>query len=58
VTDKPLTEFEEDTFTLDEGTVLIQRPKRISRDSFTELERFMELVMARARRSVLGTERN
>ena len=50
--DEAQGDFERDVLTLDEGPVVIQRPRRLSPDSLEEFEALVQLIVRRARRSV------
>lgn len=45
--------MKEDVFTLEEGPVVIQYPEHLSQDSFDDLESWLQLVIRKAKRSIV-----
>lgn len=43
----------EDTFTLEEGQVLLQWPKQFSQESYEDFEDWLELIRKKAKRSIV-----
>jgi hypothetical protein len=48
--------MKEDVFTLDEGAVILQYPKRLSKESFEDFEAYLQLVIRKAKRSIVQNE--
>jgi hypothetical protein len=46
----------EDVFTLDEGAVVLQYPERLSPESFDDFEAWLQLIIRKAKRSVVQTD--
>jgi hypothetical protein len=46
--------MKEDTFTLDEGDVVLQWPERLSQESYEDLESWMHLQLRKIKRRVVG----
>ena len=46
--------MKQDTFTLDEGTVTIQWPSRLSKASFDDLNDWLEIMTRKMKRAVVS----
>ncbi len=44
--------MKEDVFTLDEGPVVLQYPETLSKESFEDLESWLQLIIRKAKRSI------
>ena len=46
--------IKEDVFNLEEGSVVVQYPERLTQESFDDFESYLQLVIRKAKRSIVA----
>ena len=49
--------MKEDVFNLEEGSVVVQYPERLTQDSFDDFQSYLQLVIRKAKRSIVDESR-